>query len=130
MGGQWTSRGAVDEAALDLDLRDVAGDRRRIGGLQRRRLRVNGRIGGDGDRGDIRSGDDGGVTGGAGQWLAAEHISCVQRKDCYRFDMSARALSNASTSVERNIISIIRQNCGHAAATIPGAVMSVFYLVL
>ena len=92
------SRGAVDEAALDLD-RDFTGDRRRIGGLQRRRLRIDGRIGGDGDRA-IRSGDDGGVTGGAGQRPAGEHISCVQRKNCYRFDMGARALSNASASVE------------------------------
>ena len=58
---------AVDEAALDLDLRDVAGDRWRIGGLQRRRLRIDRRIGGDGDQDDIRPGDDGGVTGGAGQ---------------------------------------------------------------
>ena len=41
--------------------------------------------------------------------------------------MSARALSNASTSVERNVISVIRQNCGHAAATIPGAVLSVLH---
>ena len=122
--GGWTRRGAVDEA-LDLDLLDVVGDRRRIGGLQRRRLRTDGRIGGDGDRVDFRSGDDGGVIGGGGQRLAARYIACVQRKDCYRFYMSARALSNASTSVERDVISVIRQNCGHAAATIPGAVMSV-----
>ena len=57
--------GAVDDA-LDLDL-DVVGDFRRMGGLQRRRLQTNGRIGGDGDRDDVWPGDDGGVTGGAGQ---------------------------------------------------------------
>ena len=90
-------RGAVDDA---LDLDRIVGERRRMGGLHRRRLLVDGRIGGDMDREGARLGDDGGVTGGAGQRLAAEHISCVQRKDCYRFDMSARALSNASTSVE------------------------------
>ena len=116
--------GAVDEAALDLDLRDIVGDRRRIGGLQRRRLRTEGRIGGDGDRLDFRSGDDGGVIG-CGQRPAARCISCVKRKNGNGFNMSARALGDASTSVERDVISVIRQNCGHTAATVPGTVMSV-----
>ena len=53
-----------------------------MGGLQRRHLRVNGMIGGDGDLEDARLGDDGGVTGGAGQRLAAAHIIYMQRKDC------------------------------------------------
>ena len=109
----------VDEA-LDFDL-DVAGDRRRrIGGLQRRRLRTEGRIGGDGDRLDFRSGVDGGVIG-CERRPAARCISCVKRKDGNGFNMSARALGDASTSVERDVISVIRQNCGHAAATVPGA---------
>ena len=122
--GRRTSWGAVNEAALDLD-RDFAGDRRRIGGLQRRRLRTEGRIGGDGDRVNFRSGDGGGVTEGCGQRLAARYIACVKRKNSNGFNMSARALGDASTSVERDVISVIRQNCGHAAATVPGAVMSV-----
>ena len=41
--------------------------------------------------------------------------------------MGARALSDASTSVEGNVISVIRQGGGDAAATVPGAVMSVLH---
>ena len=45
-----------------------------MGGLHRRRLLVDGRIGGDADREGARLGDDGGVIGGAGQRLDAAHI--------------------------------------------------------
>ena len=41
--------------------------------------------------------------------------------------MRARALSNASTTVKGNVISVIRQNCCHASASVPGAVMSVLH---
>ena len=57
-------------------------------------------IGGDGDLEDARLGDDGGVTGGAGQRLAGAHIVYMQRKNRNRFNVGARALSYASTSVE------------------------------
>ena len=71
-----------------------------MGGLQRRRLRVDGMIGGDGDLEDARLGEDGGVTGGAGQRLAAEYIVYMQRKYCNRFNMRTCALSYASTTVK------------------------------
>ena len=57
-------------------------------------------IGGDGDLEDARLGGDGGVTGGAGQRLAAEHIVYMQRKDCDRFNVCTRALGYASTPVK------------------------------
>ena len=123
--GREACRGAVN-FALDLD-RDVVGDFRRMGGLQRRRLRTDGRVGGDGDREDARLGDDGGVTGGAGPQLAGEHIACVQGKNGYRFDVSARALSNASAAVKQNIVCVVRQHCRDAAAAVPSAVMSVWW---
>ena len=71
-----------------------------MGGLQRRRLRVDGMIGGDGDLEDARLGDDGGVTGGAGQRLAAVHIVYMQRKDCNWFNVCTCALGYASTTVK------------------------------
>ena len=40
--------------------------------------------------------------------------------------MSARALGYASTPVEGDVIRIMKEDSGHAAATIPQAVMSVF----
>ena len=61
--GSCTIRGAVDDA-LDLDV--LVGDRWRMGGLQRRRLLLDGSVGGDADREGARPGDDGGVIGGAG----------------------------------------------------------------
>ena len=91
------SRGVVDDA-LDLD-RNVVGDRRRMGGLQRRRLLVDGVIGGDGDLEDARLGGDGGITGGAGQRLAAECIVYMQRKDRNWFNVCTCALGYASTTV-------------------------------
>ena len=39
--------------------------------------------------------------------------------------MGARALGNASTSIEGDVIRIMREDSSHAAATIPQAVMSV-----
>ena len=57
-------------------------------------------IGGDGDLEDARLGDDGGVTGGAGQRLAAVHIVYMQRKNRNRFNVGARALCHASTAVK------------------------------
>ena len=57
-------------------------------------------IGGDGDLEDARLGDDGGVTGSAGQRLDAAHIVCMQRKDSNRFNVRTCALGHASTSVE------------------------------
>ena len=96
--GRRASRGAV-EAALDLD-RDVVGDLRRMGGLQRRRLLVDGMIGGDGDREDARLGDNGGVTGSAGQRLDAAHIVYMQRKGSDWFNVCACALGYASTAVK------------------------------
>ena len=126
--GGCSRRGAVDDL-LDLDWGgEVVGDvLRRMGGLQRRRLWVGAIVGGDGDREDARLGDDGGVTGGAGLQPAGEHIACVQRKDGYRFDMGARALSNASAAVKRNIVCVVRQHCRDAAAAVPSAVMSVWW---
>ena len=103
--GSWTSRGAVDDA---LDLDRVVGERRRMGGLHRRRLLVDGRIGGDLDREGARLGDDGGVTGGAGQRLAVAHIVYMQRKDCNWFNVCACALGYASTTVKGNVISVMR----------------------
>ena len=97
-GRERASRGAIDEA-LDLD-RDVVGDRRRMGGLQRRRLLVDGMIGGDGDLEDARLGDDGGVTGSAGQRLDAAHIVYMQRKGSDWFNVCACALGYASTAVK------------------------------
>ena len=90
-------RGAVDDA---LDLDRVAGERRRMGGLHNRRLRLDGRIGGDSDRERARLGDDGGVIGDAGQRLDAAHIVYMQRKGSDWFNVSARALSYASTAVK------------------------------
>ena len=75
---------------------------------------------------DARLGNDGGVTGGCGPQLAVEYIVCVERKNGNWFYMSARALSNASAAVKRNIVRIIRQHCGDAAAAVPSAVMSVW----
>ena len=95
--GREARRGAAD-LALDLD-GDVVGDFRRMGGLQRRRLLVDGMIGGDGDL-EEAPGDDGGVTGGAGQRLAAECIVYMQRKNRNRFNVGARALCHASTAVK------------------------------
>ena len=92
--------------ALDLDRRDVVGERWRTGGLQRRRHRVDGMIGGDGDREDARLGNDGGVTGDAGLQPAGEHIACVQRKNGYRFDMGARALCDTSAAVSSAVMSV------------------------
>ena len=80
--------------------RDVVGDFRRMGGLQRRRLRMDGRIGGDPDRKGARLGDDGGVTGSAGQRLDAAHIVYMQRKGSDRFNVCACALGYASTAVK------------------------------
>ena len=67
-GGRETCRGAVD-LALDLDGGGdvVGGSFRRMGGLQRRRLRTGAITGGNWDREDARLGGDGGVTAGAGQ---------------------------------------------------------------
>jgi len=95
--GSWTMRGAVDDA---LDLDRVVGERRRMGGLHSRRLLLDGRIGGDPDREGARLGDDGGVTGSAGQRPDAAHIVYMQRKGSDWFNMSARALSYASTAVK------------------------------
>ena len=95
--GSWTMRGAVDDA---LDLDRVVGERRRMGGLHSRRLLLDGRVGGDSDREGARLGDDGGVTGSAGQRLDAAHIVYMQRKGSDWFNMSARALSYASTAVK------------------------------
>ena len=66
--GRWTIWGAVDDA---LDLDRVVGEWRRMGGLHRRRLLLDRSVGGDADREGARPGDDGGVTGGAGQRLDA-----------------------------------------------------------
>ena len=57
-------------------------------------------IGGDGDLEDARLGDNGGVTGGAGQRLAAVHIVYMQRKDSNRFNVCTCALGYASTPVK------------------------------
>ena len=103
--GTRTSRGVVDDA---LDLDRVAGERRRMGGLHRRRLLVDGRIGGDWDRKCTRLGDDGGVTGGAGPRLAVAHIVYMQRKDSNGFNVCACPLGYASTPVKGNVIGVIR----------------------
>ena len=89
--------GAVDDA---LDLDRVVGDFRRMGGLHKRRLLTDGSFGGDTDREGARPGDDGGVTGGAGQRLDARYIFCVQGKGSNRFNVCACALSYASTAIK------------------------------
>ena len=103
--GSWTIRGAVDDA---FDLDRLVGDLRRMGGLHRRRLLIDGSVGGDADREGAWPGDDGGVTGGAGQRLDAAHIVYMQRKGSNWFNVCACALSYASTTVKGNVISVIR----------------------
>ena len=112
----------IAERAFDLD--GVSGSvccvRLRGGGLHRRRLPSGTIFGGDGDD----SGLDGRrrVIGDGGQRPGKAHIVCTDRKNGNGFNVSVRALGNASAAVERHIIRVVRQHRGDAAATIPGNV--------
>ena len=67
------------------------------------------------------------VTGDAERLLDEGRIIYADGKQGNRFNVGARALCDASTTVERHIVRIMRQNCGDAAASIPGAVLSVLH---
>ena len=109
----------VAERAFDLDgvAGAIGGVRFRGGGLHRRRLPSGTIFGGDGDD----SGLDGRrrVIGDGERRPGAEHIVCADRKDGNGFNMSARALCNASATVERYVV---RERRGDAAAMIPSTV--------
>ena len=112
----------IAERAFDLD--GVSGVvccvRFRGGGLHRRRLPSGTIFGGDGDD----SGLDGRrrVIGDGERRPAAEHIVCADRKDGNGFNMGARALGNASATVKRYVVRVVRKCRGDAAATIPSTV--------
>ena len=82
---------------------------------------------GDGD------GDDSRLGPGARRLIASnwrppgDGISCANGKDGNRFYMGARALGYASTSVEGDVIRIMREDGRDAAAPVPNAVMSVLH---
>ena len=96
----------------------------RGGGLQRRR-RVDHAI-------HVGDGDDSGLGSGARRLIAGDRrspgdgIAWANGKDGNWFYMSAHALGHASTSVEGDVIRIMREDGRNAAAPVPNAVMSVF----
>ena len=125
-------RGAADarrgttDLALDLANKvDVLGLFGLGGGLLSLGLFVKAVRGGDGD------GDDAGLGPWARRLIDDDQrppgngISCADRKDGNWFNVSARALGYASTSVEGDVIRIMREDSGYAAAMIPQAVRSV-----
>ena len=123
-------RGAADaqreitDRALDLvDVVGFSGVFGRGGGLQSLRLCDGTMFGGNGD------GDNAGLgpwarrlSGDAERLTSDADISCADREERNGFNMSARALGNASATVERYVVRVVRKRRGDAAATIPSTV--------
>ena len=126
-------RGAADarrgttDLALDLANKvDVLGLFGLGGGLLSLGLFVEAVRGGDGD------GDDAGLGPWARRLIDDDQrppgngISCADRKDGNWFTMSACALGYAYTSVERNLVRVVREDSSYVSAPVLAAVMSVF----
>ena len=97
---------------------------RRGRGLQRRRRLLGASLGGAGDPLSHLVGVWERLTEGSGQRRAGS-ISCTDGKNGNGFKMCARALSDASTAVKRDVVQIVWQHGGDTATSVPLAVMSV-----